>query len=268
MAFQLSYFKSFATEVCSVKTMIFPVIMYRWAIWTIRKSECQRIELFNCSAWEDSSESIIKQGDQTSQSEMKSTSDPCCLSWGIYWRIQVERRDASTAKVPNHGSSKQIACSSTPGGSSERLKALCTLGSLIHVLHSPQKHWRPRKWHSAPWRREMAQGSTGATTYQVGLERTEHTYVAESWWLGCGNKREPALHEVPHPKVPWRRSPAIRPSEIRWRESISLPLIIPLNEEVVELVGHHKLLHGLDHLPVAILGAASPQHQSCSSGGN
>ena len=52
------------------------------------------------------------------------------------------------------------------------------------------------------------------------------------------------------------------------RESISLPLIIPLNEEVVELVGYHKFFHRLDHLPVAILGAASPQLQSCSSGEN
>ena len=35
--------------------------------------------------------------------------------------LKVERMDASTAKGPNHGSSKQIVCSSTPGGSSERL---------------------------------------------------------------------------------------------------------------------------------------------------
>ena len=60
----------------------------------------------------------------------------------------------------------------------------------------------------------------------------------------------------------------IRSSEMGQRESISLSLIIPLNEEVVELVGHHKLFHGLDHLSVAILGAASPQLQSCSSGRN
>ena len=95
--------------------------------------------------------------------------------------LKVERMDVSTAKVPNHGSSKQIVCSSTPGRSSERLKALCALGSPIHVWHSPQQHWRPRKWHSGPWRRGMAQGSTGANTYQVGLERTEQAYVAESW---------------------------------------------------------------------------------------
>ena len=95
--------------------------------------------------------------------------------------LQVERTDASTEKVPNHGRYKQIVCSSTPGGSSERLKALCTLGPLIHALHSPQQHWRPRKGHSGLWRRGMAQGSTGAITYQVELERTEQAYVAESW---------------------------------------------------------------------------------------
>ena len=62
--------------------------------------------------------------------------------------------------------------------------------------------------------------------------------------------------------------PMIRISEMAQRESTSLSLIIPLNEEVVEFVGHHNLFHGIDHLPVYILGAASPQLQSCSSGGN
>ena len=59
--------------------------------------------------------------------------------------LQVERTDASTSKVPNHGSFKQIVCSSTLGGSSERLKALCNLGPLIHALHFPQQHWRPER---------------------------------------------------------------------------------------------------------------------------
>ena len=89
--------------------------------------------------------------------------------------------DASIAKLPDHGSSKQIVCSSAHGGSSERQKALCTLGPPIHAFHSSQQHWKPRKGYSGPWRREMAQGSTGATTYQVGLERTEQAYVAESF---------------------------------------------------------------------------------------
>ena len=54
--------------------------------------------------------------------------------------LQVERMDASTAKLPHHVSSKQIVCGSTPGGSSERLKTMCTVGPPIHVLHSPQQH--------------------------------------------------------------------------------------------------------------------------------
>ena len=50
--------------------------------------------------------------------------------------LKVERMDVSTAKVPNHGSSKQIVCSSTPGRSSERLNSLRTLGPLLHALHT------------------------------------------------------------------------------------------------------------------------------------
>ena len=196
----------FASEVCSVEAVVFPVILCRCEIWTIRKDECQRTELLNCGAWEDSWECFIQQGVQTSQSERKSTSDPGILVEGSTEGLQMEKTDVSTAKVPNHGSSKQIVCSSTPGGSSERLKALCTLGLSIHALHSPQQNWRPRKGHCVPWRRGMVQGSTGATTYQVRLERTEQAYMAESWCLGCGNKRKPASHEVPHPKSPEREA--------------------------------------------------------------
>ena len=103
---------------------------------------------------------------------------PAVLAEASTGGLQVERMDVSTAKVPNHGNSKQIVCSCTPGGSSERLKALCSLGPPIHVFHSPQQHWRQRKGHSWPWRRRMAQGCTGTTTYQVGLKRTEKAYVA------------------------------------------------------------------------------------------
>ena len=106
---------------------------------------------------------------------------PAVLTEASTEGLQVERMDAFTSKVSNHSSSKQTVCSSTPGGSSERLKSICTLGYLIHELHSPQQHWRPRKGHSGPWRRGMAQGSTGATAYQVELVMTEQAYVAETW---------------------------------------------------------------------------------------
>ena len=37
-----------------VKAMVFPVVMYGCESWTIKKAKCQRIELSNCGAGEDS----------------------------------------------------------------------------------------------------------------------------------------------------------------------------------------------------------------------
>ena len=42
------------TKVCLVKAMVFPVVMYRCEIWTIKKAECQRIDALNCGVGEDS----------------------------------------------------------------------------------------------------------------------------------------------------------------------------------------------------------------------
>ena len=35
------------TKVCIVKSMFFPVVMYRCECWTIKKAECQRIDAFD-----------------------------------------------------------------------------------------------------------------------------------------------------------------------------------------------------------------------------
>ena len=95
--------------------------------------------------------------------------------------LQMGRTDASTSKVPNHGSSKQIVCSSTPGGRSERLKALCNLSPPIHVLHSPQQHWRQERGILDPG--VGGDGSGVHCGHQLPSEtvKAEQAYVAESW---------------------------------------------------------------------------------------
>ena len=35
-----------STKVCRVKTMVFPVVMYRCDSWTVKKAEHQRIDAF------------------------------------------------------------------------------------------------------------------------------------------------------------------------------------------------------------------------------
>ena len=38
-------------KVCLVKTMIFPVVMYRCESWTIKKAECQKTDAFKLCCW-------------------------------------------------------------------------------------------------------------------------------------------------------------------------------------------------------------------------
>ena len=39
------------TEVCRIKTMVFPVVMYSCEIWTIKTTESQRINAFKLWCW-------------------------------------------------------------------------------------------------------------------------------------------------------------------------------------------------------------------------
>ena len=53
------------TKVCLVKSMVFPVVMYRCESWTIKKAEGWRIDAFELWCWR---RLLRVQGDQTSQS--------------------------------------------------------------------------------------------------------------------------------------------------------------------------------------------------------
>ena len=40
-----------STKVCLVKAMVFPVVMYGYESWTIKKAECQRTDAFELWCW-------------------------------------------------------------------------------------------------------------------------------------------------------------------------------------------------------------------------
>ena len=40
-----------STNVCTVKAMVFPVVMYGYESWTIKKAKCQRIDAFELWCW-------------------------------------------------------------------------------------------------------------------------------------------------------------------------------------------------------------------------
>ena len=42
---------SLLTNVCLVKAMVFPVVMYGFESWTMKKAECRRIDAFELWCW-------------------------------------------------------------------------------------------------------------------------------------------------------------------------------------------------------------------------
>ena len=42
------------TKVCLVKAMVFPVVMYGYERWIVKKAECRRIDALHCGVGEDS----------------------------------------------------------------------------------------------------------------------------------------------------------------------------------------------------------------------
>ena len=46
-----SIFKSRDIKVCLVKAMVFPVVMYGYESWTVKKAECRRIDTFELWCW-------------------------------------------------------------------------------------------------------------------------------------------------------------------------------------------------------------------------
>ena len=56
------------TQVHVVKAMVFPVVMYGYESWSVKKAECWTTDAFKLWCWGDSGEYLGEQGDQTSQS--------------------------------------------------------------------------------------------------------------------------------------------------------------------------------------------------------
>ena len=64
---------SLLTKVHLVKAVVFPVVVYGYESWTIKKARNRRNDAFKLWSGEDCLESLGLQGDQTGQSERKST---------------------------------------------------------------------------------------------------------------------------------------------------------------------------------------------------
>ena len=77
-----------STKVCLVKAMVFPVVMYGYESWTVKKAECQRIDAFELWCWQRLLR-ITCIARRSNQSILKETSPGCSLE-GMMLELKLQ----------------------------------------------------------------------------------------------------------------------------------------------------------------------------------
>ena len=76
------------TKVCQVKAMIFPVVMYECASWTIKKAEHRRIDAFELRCWRRLLR-VPWTAKRSNQSILKEISPECSLE-GLMLKLKLQ----------------------------------------------------------------------------------------------------------------------------------------------------------------------------------
>ena len=92
-----------STKVRLVKAIGFPVVMYRWESWTIKKLSTEELMLLNCGVGEDSWESLGLQGDPISPSWRRAVLGVHLTDWCWSWNsntLTTWCKDLTNSKRP------------------------------------------------------------------------------------------------------------------------------------------------------------------------
>ena len=84
------------TKVCLVKAMVFPVVMYGFESWTIRKAEHRRIDAFDLWCWRRLLRVPWTTGDPTSPSYRKSVLKVRWKGLMLKLKLQLWQLDAKS----------------------------------------------------------------------------------------------------------------------------------------------------------------------------
>ena len=76
------------TKVCLVKAMVFPVVMYRWESWTVKKAEHWKIDAFELWCWRGLLR-VPWTARRSSQSILKEISPGCSLE-GLMLKLKLQ----------------------------------------------------------------------------------------------------------------------------------------------------------------------------------
>ena len=85
------------TEVCLVKAMVFPVVMYGCESWTVKKAECRRIDAFELWCWRRLLR-VLWTARRTNQSILKEISPGSSLE-GMMLKLKLQYFDHLMRRV-------------------------------------------------------------------------------------------------------------------------------------------------------------------------
>ena len=71
-----------------VKSMVFPVVMYGWESWTVKKAECQRTDVFELWCWRRLLR-VLWTARRSNQSILKKVSPGCSLE-GMMLKLKLQ----------------------------------------------------------------------------------------------------------------------------------------------------------------------------------
>ena len=76
------------TKVHLVKAMVFPVVMYGWESWTVKKAECRRIDAFELRCWRRLLR-VPRTSRRSNKSILKDISPGCSLK-GLMLKLKLQ----------------------------------------------------------------------------------------------------------------------------------------------------------------------------------
>ena len=76
------------TKVCLVKAMVFPVVMYGFESWTVKKAECRRINAFELWCWRRLLR-VPRTARRSNQSILKEMGPGCSLE-GMILKLKLQ----------------------------------------------------------------------------------------------------------------------------------------------------------------------------------